>query len=157
MNNWTLKDFQDKKIAQVNGTYQVLKPIKEVKPNAKIKNAVKSVNGEGVKFDSNLERTMYDLLVGAGVSFEFQYEYVIQPRFKYGGGIIRPIKLRTDFWLPERNTIIDTKGHATAISKLKYKLLKYYFFNKGDGPKIYMPGTPKECQFLVNKLLYDKI
>lgn len=156
MANWTNQDLINKKIAQVNGTYQVLKPIKEVKPNAKIKNAVKSVNGEGVKFDSNLERYLFNSLTAAKIEFEFQKEYVLQPSFKYLGVTIREIKIVVDFYLPKYHVIADSKGWSTDISKLKYKLLKYYFFNKGAEPKIYMPGTPKECQFLVNKLLYDK-
>lgn len=122
--------------------------------NQKVKNATK-VEVDGVKFDSLLEKTMYDLLTAAGIEFEFQKEIVIQPKFKYGGATIRSIKIVVDFFLTKRNKIIDTKGWPTDISKLKYKLLKYFFFSKDEQPEIFMPGTKVECIYLINKLLYD--
>lgn len=124
-------------------------------PNKKVMNATK-VEVDGVKFDSQLEKTMYDLLVAAKIDFEFQKVIVIQPKFKYGGAAIREIKIVIDFYLTDRNIIVDTKGWATDISKLKYKLLKYFFFSKDEQPEIYMPGTKVECQCLVNKPLYTK-
>lgn len=162
MQNWTQKNLQDKGIAQVNGTYQKLhadslgKVRKPPIPNKKVMGARKTINVEGVKFDSQLEKMMYDLLKGAGINFEFQHEIVLQPKFKYGSELIRSIKSRVDFWLPGHQTIIDTKGHATDISKLKFKLLKFFFFSKNEQPKIYMPGTKNECICLIKKLKYDK-
>lgn len=122
--------------------------------NQKVKNATK-VEVDGVKFDSKLEQTMYDLLTAAGIEFEFQKEIVIQPKFKYGGATIRSIKIVVDFFLTKRNKIIDTKGWPTDISKLKYKLLKYFFFSKDQQPEIFMPSAKSECIYLINKLLYD--
>lgn len=168
MNNWTLKDLQGKEIAQVNGTYQKLvadKPAKVKKlpdlleragvkkGNAKVKNATK-VTIDGVSFDSKLEAYMYELLKGAGIAFEFQKVIVVQPKFKYGGKVIRDIKCKIDFWLPTFNCIIDTKGHATDISILKYKLLKYFYYTKEQEPEVYMPSCKPECNFLINKLFY---
>jgi hypothetical protein len=126
-----------------------------VKPNKKVKNATKSVV-DGVAFDSLLERTMYDLLRAANINFEFQKVIVVQPKFRYGGKVIRDIKCVVDFWLPDYNTIVDSKGWSTDISKLKYKLLKHFFFSKNQQPEIYMPGTKPECICLINKLLYTK-
>lgn len=129
--------------------------LKRAGANQKVRNATKSVV-DGVKFDSNLEKTMYDLLRAAKINFEFQKAIVIQPKFKYGGAVIRDIRIVVDFFLTDRNIIIDTKGHATDISKLKYKLLKYFFFQADEQPTIYMPSVKSECICLINKLLYDK-
>jgi|GEM_PF-314309 len=131
------------------------------KANRKIKNAVKS-EVDGVKFDSNLEKYMYGLLKGAGITFEFQVEYLLQEKFRYGKEAIRAITLTVDFWLPTRNMIIDTKGYANDRAPMKYKMLKWYLFQEvkragGDLPIIETPSNKKECDLLLNKILYCKL
>lgn len=173
MANWTQRDLQNKKIAMVDGVYKklevgksrktakvktlpVLMPGDMPKPNAKIMNATK-VEVSGVKFDSKLELLMYERLTAANISFEFQKKYTCQPSFKYKGETIRPISIYVDFYLTDRHVIVDTKGFNTAMSKLKYKLLKFLFFKVGDEPEIFMPGTKTEVDFLISRLKYDKI
>lgn len=131
------------------------------KGNKKVRNATKSVV-DGVKFDSNLEKTMYDLLTGAQIDFQFQKQYILQQKFRYGTAAIRAITLTVDFYLPERNMIIDTKGYANDVAPVKYKMLKkllYFEYDNGwitSLPKIELPSTKKECEVLLNRLLYDK-
>lgn len=126
-----------------------------IKPNAKIKNATKVTNEQGIKFDSYVERYMYDLLTGAGIHFEFQKTYWLMQNFKYRGETVRGIKIIMDFWLPTRNIFIDTKGWQTYDGKLKHKMLKSYLTHIEDNqPEILMPATKKDCDLLLNQLLY---
>jgi hypothetical protein len=155
MTHWTLKDFKDKGLAQINGgAYEKITGKQpKVKANAKIKNAVK-VEENGVKFDSKLEKYLYDGLTKAGIEFEFQKTYTLQVGFNYNGEAIRPIRIVVDFKLKDRNIIIDSKGYPTPVSKLKYKILKYLFFNENNMPEVYMPSSKPECDFLIKKLFY---
>lgn len=142
MANWTQKDLQNSNIAMVDGVYRKLevgKSRKTVKvktlpvlmpgdmPNKKVMNA-KKVEQFGLTFDSRLELYLYNALCDAGIDFEFQKKFELQPKFKYLGENIRPIVIIVDFYLTGRNKILDSKGWSTTISKLKYKLLKFLFF-----------------------------
>ncbi len=126
----------------------------EPKGNAKIKNATKTVI-DGISFDSRLEAHLYGLLKGAGIAFEFQKVYWLMENFKYRGETIRGIKIIMDFWLPTRNILIDSKGWQTYDGKLKHKMLKQHLKTvENNEPEILMPSTKKECDLLLNKLLY---
>ncbi|MFQ8806189.1 MAG: DUF1064 domain-containing protein [Alistipes indistinctus] len=91
--------------------------------NRKIRNARK-IERDGVKFDSRLEMYMYDLLTMAGIRFEFQKRYCVQEGFRYRGAAIRPVTYTVDFFLPEHDTVIDTKGYRTQQGDLRIKMLK---------------------------------
>lgn len=135
---------------------QLDKVFNAMKPNSKVKNATK-IEEAGVKFDSKLEKYMYDLLRGAQIDFEFQKVYVLQEKFRYRDGAVRAITLTVDFWLPTRNMIIDTKGFQTQQGAMRWKMLKSYLKNIEDRqPEIILPSTKKECDLLLNRLLYDK-
>lgn len=128
--------------------------------NRKIKNATK-VEADGVKFDSRLEKTMYDLLKGAGIEFEFQKVYTLQEKFRYGTEAIRAITCRVDFYIPSKTLLIDSKGYSNDVSPLKYKMLKKLLYDHFEAgyynllPKIEMPRTKKECELLLNRILYE--
>ena len=126
---------------------------KHLSSNRKVKNAVKSVV-DGVSFDSRLEKTMYDLLAGAGIKFEFQKVFVLQDSFRYRGEAIRAIKCIVDFYLPDRDLIIDTKGYANDVSPIKYKMLKRFLVDRGLSYNIIMPKNKRECKLTLNKLLF---
>lgn len=136
---------------------QLAEAIKDnVKPNKKIKGAVKSVVN-GIAFDSNLEKYMHGLLQGAGIDFEFQKVFILQNKFRYRIENIRAIKKIVDFYLPVHNVIIDTKGFSNDISPMKHKMLKSVLKYLYDmQPEIFMPKNKAECDLLLNKLLYDK-
>lgn len=124
--------------------------------NKKIKGATK-VEYAGITFDSRLELTMYGLLQGAGIDFEFQKVYELQKKFRYNGAAVRAISLTVDFWLPGFNKIIDTKGIQTQQGAIRYKMLKSILKHIYDmQPEIEMPSNTKECTLLLNRLLYDK-
>lgn len=173
MANWTQKDLQNKQIAMVDGVYRklevgkprktakvktlpVLMPGDVPKVSRTVMNATK-VEIDGIKFASKLEAYLYNALTNAGIEFEYQKVYELQPKFKYLGETIRPIKIIVDFYLTGRNKIVDSKGWSTTISTLKYKLLKYLFFKHNDEPEIFMPSCKEEVNFLINRLKYDKI
>lgn len=127
-----------------------------MKPNAKVKNATK-IEANGVKFYSKLEKFMYDLLKGAQIDFEFQKEYLLQEKFRYRDEAVRAITLTVDFWLPTRNMIIDTKGFQTQQGAMRWKMLKSHLKHIEDSqPEIILPKNQKECNLLLNRLLYDK-
>lgn len=134
--------------------------------NKKVKNATKIIV-DGVKFDSQLEYYMYKLLRGAGIDFEFQKVYELQHKFKYGTVTIRAITLTVDFWIAGKYIIIDTKGFQTQQGAIRWKMLKWHFFNHPKNndwiekeppivPVIYMPKNKKECDLLLNRLIYEK-
>lgn len=80
--------------------------------NRKVRNAVKT-EADGVVFDSRLERYMHDLLKSHGIGFMFQKRYTLQEPFTYNGETIRAITYTLDFYLPDYDMAIDTKGVAT--------------------------------------------
>jgi len=131
-----------------------------VKPaaNKKVRNATKSVV-DGVSFDSNLEKYLYFELKSAGINFEFQKTFILQPSFRYRGKAIIAMKSICDFWISDHNLILDAKGYANETSPLKYKLLKYKFYKayesgarKREPPEIIMPKNRKECDEVVARI-----
>lgn len=169
MNNSTLSDWAKQGMVLTGNNLVKSEKLLDKNPkkignllpgNAKVKNTTK-VQADGLVFDSKLEYFMYGLLKGAGIEFEFQKVYLLQERFRYGSEAIRAITSRVDFYLPGRNMIIDTKGYANDVAPLKYKMLKALLVNHFENdyievlPKIEMPKNKKECQLLLNRLLFD--
>lgn len=151
--NQLLKANQNKPWPKIFGETTIMKQAE----NRKVKNATKSTNADGVSFDSNLERYMYDLLTGAKVHFEFQKKYTLQQGFKYRDETIRPITLTVDFFLGTRHIICDTKGMQTQQGAMRWKMLKSYLKHiQDDMPEIVMPANKTECEAFVNRLLYQK-
>lgn len=107
--------------------------------NRKVQNAQKCER-DGVAFASRIERYMYDLLTMHKIPFEFQKQYILQPGFDYhtptGTERIRPITYTVDFYIPDADMIIDTKGIITQQGALRIKLLKKRFADLGMRPRI---------------------
>lgn len=152
--NWTADQF--KRATTFKGMFAQAMETHAVKPNQKVRNATKTII-DGITFDSILESYMYTLLRGSGLTFERQKVYVLQEKFRYGKVAIRAIKVVVDFHLPEKNTIIDSKGWANDESPIKYKMLKWHFYQLDPDslPRIEMPKDKKECDLLLNRLLYE--
>lgn len=152
------------KISKIDLTSHSIAPYKRedevwIKPkvNQKVRNATK-IEENGLKFDSRLEKYLYDLLKGAQIDFEFQKVYILQEKFRYGLEAVRAITLTVDFFIPSKNMICDTKGWSNDVSPLKYKMLKNLLWAECNGlnlPKIEMPRNKSECDLLLNKILYD--
>jgi hypothetical protein len=110
----------------------------------------KVYNDEGIKFASKLEKYCYEHLIEAEISFIFQYKYVLQDKFRYNGEAIRQITLSVDFYLPELNVIIDTKGFQREDNKLKWKMLKAQL--QDTSPVIYFPKSQKAVLEILKSL-----
>lgn len=125
----------------------------------KNKYSAKKVVAGGVKFDSKLEKTCYDLLTKFKIDFEFQVNYELQPKFiNSNGKAVRSIYMVIDFVIPFKGKTIylDTKGFATEKAKLKYKMLEYSLHNKGEDYEILFLDTKRKVQdYVIN--LYDKL
>lgn len=123
--------------------------------NRKVRNA-KAIEQDGVKFDSRLECYMYNLLTMLGIEFLFQKKYTLQESFRYNGETIRAITYTVDFYLPDYDIAIDTKGITTQQGQLRIKMLKHLFVDLGRATAIELPRTPGECDALVGRLITGK-
>lgn len=123
--------------------------------NRKIRNAEKNEQ-DGVIFDSRLERHMHDLLKMHGIGFLFQKKYIVQESFRYNDETIRAITYTVDFYLPDYDIAIDTKGWATQQGKLRIKMLKRLFADLGRNTTIELPQTPAECDALVSRIISNR-
>lgn len=140
---------------QSSSTHRGLLYPQKKKPmaNKKILNATKTII-DGITFDSKLEAFMYGLLKTFKIPFEMKKEFQVQEPFVYNGDKIRAITIIPDFWLPEYNLLIDTKGNQTPDNKIKIKMLKYFFQTHDTAcPKILLPSTKEECQAVINSLI----
>lgn len=106
---------------------------------------------DGVKFDSKLELHCHNLLKMFKIDFEFQKPITIIEKFKYDGKWIRETTVVVDFVVKDGdNTIyIDTKGFATEVSKIKYKMLKYMLKDQEDKRVVWLHSEKEVNQFLL--------
>lgn len=116
--------------------------------NRKVRNATKTVQ-DGIVFDSRLECYMHNLLTAHGIRFVFQKKYTLLEPFKYNGESIRAITYTLDYYLPDYDMAIDTKGMATQQGHLRIKLLKRLFADLGRTTIIELPRTKAECDALI--------
>lgn len=122
------------------------------KANRKVLNAAKTEQN-GVVFASGIERFMHEQLKMHKIPFVFQKRYVLQEAFVYDGERVLEIGYTTDFWLPDDDMIIDTKGVQTQQGVVRIKMLKYQFALAGLKTRIELPSTKDECTALVRRLL----
>ena len=87
---------------------------------------------DGVVFDSELECRFYKEIIlpnyksGKIKNYELQKPYVLQEKFKRDGKTISAIKYVADFfieWDDGRVEVIDTKGMADSVAKIKRKMM----------------------------------
>nr|WP_195461690.1 DUF1064 domain-containing protein [Alistipes sp. D31t1_170403_E11] len=123
--------------------------------NRKVRNAAKTEQN-GIIFDSRLECYMHNLLTTHGIGFLFQKKYTLQEPFTYNGETIRAITYTLDFYLPDYDLAIDTKGVATQQGKLRIKMLKRLFADLGRTTAIELPRTKAECDALVGRIITNR-
>ena len=89
-----------------------------------------------ITFDSELEMKYYrDVVVpgiedGTIVSCELQKKYELQPKFKHEEQSVRAIDYVADFFIIYKDgheEVIDTKGMADSVAKLKRKLFWFKY------------------------------
>jgi hypothetical protein len=90
----------------------------------------------GITFASELEMRFYRDVVlpksqsGEIKSYQMQVAYILQPKFVYNGKTILPIEYKADFVIEDKTghiTVIDTKGRADAVAKIKRKMFHYVY------------------------------
>ena len=119
-------------------------------PRNKYGNNKKIVNG--VKFDSELELHCYNMLNIFKIEFEFQKSMLLIEKFKYDGKSIRETTAIVDFVINHNSKTIylDTKGFATEVSKIKYKMLKYILKDKENTQVVWLHSKKEVNSFLLN-------
>lgn len=91
----------------------------------------------GIVFDSKTEMQYYrDVLLplynsGKVTYYELQKTYELQPKFKYDGKNVQPIKYVADFFIVYKDgheELIDTKcGKIDSVALLKRKMFWYHY------------------------------
>ena len=93
---------------------------------------------DGIVFDSKLEMRYYrDVILplvrsGEIEGYELQRPYLLQPEFTRGGKKIRAVVYVADFYVryaDGHEEVIDTKGFADSVAKMKRKLFWYKYPN----------------------------
>lgn len=114
------------------------------KDNRKIKSRKTTI--DGIEFDSILEAFCYRKMTEAGFKFEIKKEYEILKPFTYRGSKIRPMRFTPDFYIPETNTIVETKGLANESFPLRLKIFMWIYsaLNGGSEPEIVILKNQKE-------------
>lgn len=110
-------------------------------------------------FDSALEKNCHDLLTNFKIPFKAQVEWELMPKYKsWDGKAIRRMYMKVDFVIKwdDLYIFIDTKGFATDVAKIKYKLLGYQLQQSERKHEIHWLKNKKEVQnFVID--LYDKM
>lgn len=108
----------------------------------------------GIKFDSKLEEYAYRLLDAHNVKFEFQVPIELIPKHTINGVTVRKTYMKVDFVIRKEDKVIymDTKGFATDIAKLKYKMLGHKKLLEGAEFEIHWLKGKKEVLEFVNKV-----
>lgn len=106
---------------------------------------------DGVKFDSKLELYCHKMLTLFKIKFDFQKRITLIERFKYDDKWIRETTVVVDFVIKDGDDTIyvDTKGFATEVSKIKYKILKYQLKDEQNKRVIWLHSEKEVNEFLL--------
>lgn len=117
----------------------------------------KKIESDGLKFDSKLEFFCHQLLIQAGIDFEFQKQIILIDKFTYNGEKIRATTIVVDFVINNQGKTIylDTKGLPTPVSILKYKMLKSLLKDEIFTDVVWVK-TQKQTREYVNSLIKEK-
>jgi hypothetical protein len=107
---------------------------------------------DGVKFDSELEAYCYKILMLLKIEFEFQKSILLIERFRYDNKWIRETTAIVDFVIKhnEETIYLDTKGFATEVSKIKYKMLKNILKDEKNNRVVWLHSKKEVTDFLNN-------
>ena len=86
------------------------------------------------------------------VSFSFQEKIVLVDKFKYNDKTIRAITLTVDFVIKDADKTIylDTKGFATEVAKIKYKMLKNKLKDNPLTDVVWLNTQKNVKQYIIN-------
>lgn len=107
----------------------------------------------GIKFDSKLEQYCHGYLKLIGSDFSFQEKIILVDKFRFNEKGVRAITLTVDFVIRhnEKTIYVDTKGFATEVAKIKYKMLKNKFKDDDNVDVIWLKNK-KEVNSFINSL-----
>lgn len=110
---------------------------------------------DGVKFDSKLEHYCYGYLNLINADFDFQHKITLIDKFRFNDKGVRATTLTVDFVVRkgEKTYYVDTKGFATEVSKLKYKMLRHKLKEEENVDVIWLKNK-KEVNAFINSLIY---
>lgn len=118
----TIQKFRDNNLPVSDILLNKLSELKaKLKPN-KINARKFAVNG--IEYDSIREAKFAQALIKAGIPFEHQVEFILQPSFKIEGESIQDIAIIVDF-VVDGQFIVDVKGYIMPVFSIKWKMLKY--------------------------------
>jgi hypothetical protein len=93
---------------------------------------------DGIVFDSEIEKRYYVEVVlpmierGEIINYELQKKYMLQPGYVKDGKRVLPIYYDADFYIVDkegREIVIDVKGFAEPLAKIKRKMFWYLYPN----------------------------
>ena len=104
----------------------------------------------GVKFDSKLEQYMYGYLELVGADFDFQKKIILVDKFRFNDKGIRATTLTVDFVVRSngKTLYVDTKGFATEVAKLKYKLLRHQLKDEENVDVVWLKNKKEVNNFI---------
>ena len=113
----------------------------------------KKIVVDGVKFDSKLEYYLYGYLQLINADFDFQYKITLIEKFRFNDKAVRATTLRVDFVVRAsgKTLYVDTKGFATEVSKLKYKMLRDKLKEEENVDVIWLKNK-KEVNAFINSI-----
>jgi protein associated with RNAse G/E len=105
----------------------------------------------GVSFDSKLEFYCYSMLKEMNFDFDFQEKIILVDKFRYQDKAIRAITLTVDFVIRHNgmNIYLDTKGFATEVAKIKYKMLKNKLKDDSSTNVVWVTTQKKVKEYLI--------
>jgi len=114
----------------------------------------KKVIVNGVKFDSKLEHYFHGYLELIGVDFDFQHRITLVDKFRFNDKGVRAMTLIVDFVIRkgEKTYYVDTKGFATEVSKIKYKLLRNQLKEEENVDVVWLKNK-KEVNSFIKQLI----
>lgn len=117
-----------------------------------VRNATKVFDG-GYTFDSKLEHFFWKRCIELGIDVEVKPEkFEVLPKFKFHAESVRAITYTPDFYLPEHNVIIETKGYAMPDFALRLKMFKKHLVDTGRTETYKQLKNQKEIDAYLNTL-----
>jgi protein associated with RNAse G/E len=114
----------------------------------------KKIIVNGIKFDSKLEHYFHGYLSLIGVDFDFQYKIILVDKFRFNEKAVRATTLTVDFVVRKdgKTIYVDTKGFATEVAKIKYKLLRDKLKDEENADVVWLKNKKEVNQF-INSLI----
>lgn len=117
--------------------------------NKKIKNAQKC-SADGIDFKSRLELYTYSRLKDEGLDFSYEAKtWTIIEKFEYLDEKVRAVTITPDFVHQDKKIIIEVKGYATDIYKLRLKVFKRYLSVNKNEYIIYHVKNQKQVEDVI--------